>query len=149
MNPNGGAIALGHPLGMSGARLALTAVNAMETLGQKRAIATMCIGVGQGIQPALIEQVSNRRGMLLSLGLILLCQLVGEAIARGSGIPVPGPVIGLVLCVVLLLVRDKIGARLPLELRDGTFEQTGQGILSHLSLLFVPAGSGLSSGSTS
>jgi holin-like protein len=81
--------------------------------------------------------------MLLSLGLILLCQLVGEAIARGSGIPVPGPVIGLVLCVVLLLVRDKIGARLPLELRDGTFEQTGQGILSHLSLLFVPAGVGV------
>jgi 3-oxoadipyl-CoA thiolase len=56
VNPHGGAIALGHPLGMSGARLALTAVNAMETLGQKRAIATMCIGVGQGIA-ALIELV--------------------------------------------------------------------------------------------
>ena len=81
--------------------------------------------------------------MLFSLGLILLCQLVGEAIARGSGIPVPGPVIGMVLCVVLLLARDKIGTRLPLELRDGTFEQTGQGILSHLSLLFVPAGVGV------
>jgi holin-like protein len=81
--------------------------------------------------------------MLLSLGLILLFQLVGEAIARGSGIPVPGPVIGLVLCVVLLLARDKIGQRLPRELRDGTFEQTGQGILSHLSLLFVPAGVGV------
>ena len=81
--------------------------------------------------------------MLLSLGLILLCQLVGEAIARGSGIPVPGPVIGMVLCVVLLLARDKIGPRLPPELRDGMFEQTGQGILSHLSLLFVPAGVGV------
>jgi 3-oxoadipyl-CoA thiolase len=56
VNPHGGAIALGHPLGMSGARLALTAVNALETLGQKRAIATMCIGVGQGIA-ALIERV--------------------------------------------------------------------------------------------
>jgi acetyl-CoA acetyltransferase len=56
VNPHGGAIALGHPLGMSGARLALTAVNAMETLGAKRAIATMCIGVGQGIA-ALIERV--------------------------------------------------------------------------------------------
>jgi acetyl-CoA acyltransferase len=56
VNPHGGAIALGHPLGMSGARLALTVVNAMETLGQKRAIATMCIGVGQGIA-ALIERV--------------------------------------------------------------------------------------------
>ena len=56
VNPHGGAIALGHPLGMSGARLALTAVNAMETLGTKRAIVTMCIGVGQGIA-ALIERV--------------------------------------------------------------------------------------------
>jgi 3-oxo-5,6-didehydrosuberyl-CoA/3-oxoadipyl-CoA thiolase len=56
VNPHGGAIALGHPLGMSGARLALTAINALETLGGKRAIATMCIGVGQGIA-ALIERV--------------------------------------------------------------------------------------------
>ena len=56
VNPHGGAIALGHPLGASGARLALTAVNALETLGGKRAIATMCIGVGQGIA-VLIERV--------------------------------------------------------------------------------------------
>ncbi len=56
VNPHGGAIALGHPLGMSGARLALTAVNALETLGARRAVATMCIGVGQGIA-ALIERV--------------------------------------------------------------------------------------------
>jgi 3-oxoadipyl-CoA thiolase len=56
VNINGGAIALGHPLGMSGARLALTAVNALETTGGKRAIATMCIGVGQGIA-MLIERV--------------------------------------------------------------------------------------------
>ncbi len=56
VNPHGGAIALGHPLGMSGARLALTALSALEVRGQKRAIATMCIGVGQGIA-ALIERV--------------------------------------------------------------------------------------------
>ena len=56
VNPHGGAIALGHPLGMSGARLALTAVSAMEVRGAKRAIATMCIGVGQGIA-ALIERI--------------------------------------------------------------------------------------------
>ena len=56
VNPNGGAIALGHPLGASGARLAMTAVNALETTGGKRAIVTMCIGVGQGIA-ALIERV--------------------------------------------------------------------------------------------
>jgi 3-oxoadipyl-CoA thiolase len=56
INPHGGAIALGHPLGMSGARLALTCVNGLEALGGRRAIATMCIGVGQGIA-ALIERV--------------------------------------------------------------------------------------------
>ncbi len=56
VNPHGGAIALGHPLGASGARLAMTAVNALETTGGKRAIVTMCIGVGQGIA-ALIERV--------------------------------------------------------------------------------------------
>ncbi len=56
VNPHGGAIALGHPLGASGARLALTAVNALTARGQKRALVTMCIGVGQGIA-ALIERV--------------------------------------------------------------------------------------------
>ena len=49
VNPNGGAIALGHPLGMSGARLALTAGLSMGHMGAKRAVCTMCIGVGQGI----------------------------------------------------------------------------------------------------
>jgi len=49
VNPNGGAIALGHPLGMSGARLALTASLSMGHMGAKRAVCTMCIGVGQGI----------------------------------------------------------------------------------------------------
>src|ERR1700761_3594473 len=81
--------------------------------------------------------------MLLSLGLILLCQLVGEAIAHGTGVPVPGPVIGMILCVSLLLARDQFATRVPAELRDGTFEQTGRGILSHLSLLFIPAGVGV------
>jgi 3-oxoadipyl-CoA thiolase len=56
VNPQGGAIAIGHPLGCSGARIALTAVNALETRQAKRAIATMCIGVGQGIA-VLIERV--------------------------------------------------------------------------------------------
>ena len=53
VNPNGGAIALGHPLGMSGARLALTAALELELQGAKRALATMCIGVGQGISMLL------------------------------------------------------------------------------------------------
>jgi len=49
VNPNGGAIALGHPLGMSGARLALTAAIEMQNQSLTRALCTMCIGVGQGI----------------------------------------------------------------------------------------------------
>ncbi|MCY7398711.1 MAG: 3-oxoadipyl-CoA thiolase [Sphingomonas bacterium] len=53
VNPNGGAIALGHPLGMSGARLALTATEQLQRDGGRYALATMCIGVGQGIALAL------------------------------------------------------------------------------------------------
>lgn len=53
VNPNGGAIALGHPLGMSGARITGTAALELKLRGKKRALATMCIGVGQGIAVAL------------------------------------------------------------------------------------------------
>ncbi|GAB3388052.1 hypothetical protein GCM10027514_29610 [Azotobacter armeniacus] len=56
VNPNGGAIALGHPLGMSGARLVLTALHQLEKSGGKKGLATMCIGVGQGLALA-IERV--------------------------------------------------------------------------------------------
>lgn len=56
VNPNGGAIAMGHPLGMSGARLVLTAVHQLERIAGRRALATMCIGVGQGIALA-VERV--------------------------------------------------------------------------------------------
>ena len=56
VNPNGGAIAFGHPLGMSGVRLALTATRQLHRTGGKRALCTMCIGVGQGIALA-IERV--------------------------------------------------------------------------------------------
>ena len=52
INPNGGAIALGHPLGCSGARLATTLVHEMKRTGTKYGLATMCIGVGQGISTA-------------------------------------------------------------------------------------------------
>lgn len=57
VNPNGGAIALGHPLGMSGNRLVLTAVHHLEKTGGKLGLATMCVGVGQGLALA-IERVS-------------------------------------------------------------------------------------------
>jgi acetyl-CoA C-acetyltransferase len=56
VNPNGGAIALGHPLGASGARLVTTAVNQLEVTGGRYALCTMCIGVGQGIA-LVIERV--------------------------------------------------------------------------------------------
>ncbi|WP_127995628.1 3-oxoadipyl-CoA thiolase [Piscinibacter defluvii] len=56
VNPNGGAIALGHPLGASGARLVTTAVNQLHRIGGRYALATMCIGVGQGIA-MVVERV--------------------------------------------------------------------------------------------
>jgi acetyl-CoA C-acetyltransferase len=56
VNPNGGAIALGHPLGMSGARLVTTATYELDRRGGRYALCTMCIGVGQGIA-AIIERV--------------------------------------------------------------------------------------------
>ncbi|WP_160287333.1 3-oxoadipyl-CoA thiolase [Pseudomonas knackmussii] len=56
VNPNGGAIALGHPLGASGARLVLTAVHQLEKSGGQRGLCTMCVGVGQGVALA-VERV--------------------------------------------------------------------------------------------
>ena len=53
VNPHGGAIALGHPLGMSGARLAMTAAHGLQGRGGRLALATMCVGVGQGVSLAL------------------------------------------------------------------------------------------------
>ncbi|WP_406822285.1 3-oxoadipyl-CoA thiolase [Pseudomonas sp. KnCO4] len=53
VNPNGGAIALGHPLGMSGARLVLTALHQLEKSGGRKGLATMCVGVGQGLALAI------------------------------------------------------------------------------------------------
>ena len=56
VNPNGGAIALGHPLGASGARLVTTAINQLHATGGRYALCTMCIGVGQGIA-IVVERV--------------------------------------------------------------------------------------------
>ncbi|MGM8938923.1 3-oxoadipyl-CoA thiolase [Psychrobacter glaciei] len=58
VNPNGGAIALGHPLGASGARLILTALNQLEKTSKRYAICSMCIGVGQGIA-MIIERIES------------------------------------------------------------------------------------------
>jgi acetyl-CoA C-acetyltransferase len=56
LNPNGGAIAVGHPLGASGARLALTALRQLERIEGRYALVSLCIGVGQGVA-AVIERV--------------------------------------------------------------------------------------------
>ena len=81
--------------------------------------------------------------MIASLSLILLCQLAGEAIVRGLGLPLPGPVVGLLFLLLLLLARDRFVAlaRGPLQ-QDGV-ENASRGLLAHLSLLFVPAGVGV------
>ena len=81
--------------------------------------------------------------MIASLSLILLCQLAGEVFVRGLGLPMPGPVVGLLLLLVLLLARDrfKVLARGPLQ-QDGV-ENASRNLLAHLSLLFVPAGVGV------
>jgi putative effector of murein hydrolase LrgA (UPF0299 family) len=81
--------------------------------------------------------------MIGGLIVILMCQLAGEAIARGLAIPIPGPVIGMALLFALLILRDRFRARLPPLARGEALEKTGQGLLSHLSLLFIPAGVGV------
>jgi len=84
--------------------------------------------------------------MIASLSLILLCQLAGEALVRGIGVPMPGPVIGLMLLLVLLLLRDRFAvlARGPLQGDEGGgVESASRGLLANLSLLFVPAGVGV------
>ncbi len=58
LNPNGGAIAVGHPLGASGARLALTALRQLERIEGRYALVSMCIGVGQGVA-AVIERLKD------------------------------------------------------------------------------------------
>jgi putative effector of murein hydrolase LrgA (UPF0299 family) len=81
--------------------------------------------------------------MIAGLSLILLCQLAGEVIVRGVALPMPGPVVGLVLLLVLLLARDRVALLAQGPLRPGGVEGTAKGLLAHLSLLFVPAGVGV------
>ncbi|MCB8821506.1 CidA/LrgA family protein [Microvirga rosea] len=79
--------------------------------------------------------------MIASLTLILFCQLVGEVIARGLGWPIPGPVLGMIVMLAALGVRDRIRKYRPAFGRQ--VDATGQGLLAHLSLLFIPAGVGV------
>jgi holin-like protein len=77
--------------------------------------------------------------MLNALTILVLCQFVGEIIARGVNLPLPGPVIGLVLLLAGLIIRDRGGHMTP----DPELRSTAQGLLSHLGLLFAPAGVGV------
>jgi putative effector of murein hydrolase LrgA (UPF0299 family) len=81
--------------------------------------------------------------MIASLSLILLCQLAGEVIVRGTALPMPGPVLGLVLLLGLLLTRDRFSLLARGPLRQDGVEKAARGLLAHLSLLFVPAGVGV------
>lgn len=81
--------------------------------------------------------------MIASLSLILLCQLAGEVIVRGLVLPMPGPVVGLVLLLGMLLARDGFAALARGPLAQGGVETAAKGLLAHLSLLFVPAGVGV------
>jgi putative effector of murein hydrolase LrgA (UPF0299 family) len=81
--------------------------------------------------------------MIASLSLILLCQLTGEVLVRGLGLPMPGPVIGLVFLLLLLLLRDRFAMLARGPLREGGVENVSRNLLANLSLLFVPAGVGV------
>ena len=81
--------------------------------------------------------------MLASLSLILLCQLIGEVIVRGLGLPLPGPVLGLLLLLIMLLARDRFAILAQGPLGNDGVESASKGLLTHLSLLFVPAGVGV------
>lgn len=81
--------------------------------------------------------------MIVSFAALLLCQLAGEALARGLNLPAPGPVIGMALMIGVLALRERVSNVLPQEINDGGVERVSKNILAHLSLLFVPAGVGV------
>ncbi|WP_414473554.1 CidA/LrgA family protein [Microvirga sp. M2] len=79
--------------------------------------------------------------MIVSLTVILLCQLIGEVVVRGFGWPVPGPVLGMLILLAVLSLRDRVKKTVPEFGR--TLDSTGKGLLAHLSLLFIPASVGV------
>ncbi|MES2751476.1 MAG: CidA/LrgA family protein [Pseudomonadota bacterium] len=81
--------------------------------------------------------------MIANLSLILICQLIGEVFVRALRLPLPGPVVGMVMLLVILILRDRFAVMERGPLRNGAVEGTAKGMLAHLSLLFVPAGVGV------
>ncbi len=80
--------------------------------------------------------------MLLGFFFLLLAQLIGEAIAHGLALPVPGPVIGIILTVIAIAVRDRFMARDDTA-TDAPLGSAADALLKHMGLLFVPAGVGV------
>ncbi|SEK29170.1 CidA/LrgA family protein [Halomonas daqiaonensis] len=72
--------------------------------------------------------------LIMGMSMLLVCQFAGELVAKGLTLPIPGPVIGMVILLVALMIRGKVPSSLRL---------TGEGLLRYLTLLFVPAGVGL------
>ena len=81
--------------------------------------------------------------MIASLSLILLCQLAGEVMVRGLALPMPGPVVGMLILLLLLLARDRFALLAKGPLQGDGVEGASRGLLAHLSLLFIPAGVGV------
>ncbi|KWV60142.1 hypothetical protein AS156_29785 [Bradyrhizobium macuxiense] len=81
--------------------------------------------------------------MIASLSLILFCQLIGEVAVRELAVPVPGPVVGLMLLLLLLLGRDRFPALARGPLGNDGVESASRAMLANLSLLFIPAGVGV------
>lgn len=81
--------------------------------------------------------------MLGAITLLLACQLVGEVITMSMDLPLPGPVVGMALLFIGLLIRRRIKSGDGEPEIPEALEQTATGLLSHLSLLFVPAGVGV------
>ena len=81
--------------------------------------------------------------MIASLCLILLCQLAGEIVVRSLAWPIPGPVLGMLLLFILLLLRDRAALFAIGPLQGGGVENAARGVLAHLSLMFIPAGVGV------
>jgi len=81
--------------------------------------------------------------VLGAITVLLVCQLAGEAVKMATGVPVPGPVIGMALLFAGLVVRRRLQAGRDRTETPAALDRTAHGLLGHLSLLFVPAGVGV------
>jgi putative effector of murein hydrolase LrgA (UPF0299 family) len=81
--------------------------------------------------------------MIQAFAILLVCQLLGEGLAHGLSLPIPGPVIGLVLLAIGLVLGRRFGLVTTRSLAETPLGAASDGLLRHLSLLFVPAGVGI------